>query len=510
MTISQQTKDLAQLYWRRRWAMFFMNLVAGIFAAPLLYWGCIFMPVVLYAAHDAPILLGLNVLSSIGCGTLLMLAALGLGGCFSAMRKILAGEDKALVGDIWRGFRRCAGTSLLAGAVTGISMAAAQTGLVGLHAVAVPGILRAGLSALLALQLFMAVSLGLLTLTRPDALQHRPIMAMAAAGRIIAAHPVRYAGLCAATLPLLILLFIWRAPLPTLVGFLLVELLLLAPGIMLWQSQESGIRNQEPGHKKFGLMAVFGSFFSLDVAAILLPLFLRREFPARAFMATLRQTMDFIARQTLLEARNGTLREMLASSGVWPLLLVTLLGCVGCTLAAYACACYSFRLRGLAFAGAAVLQAFPILSSYAGLVLLLRNLRLGSPWMLGVAWMALYFFILLMLYRKFRRLLPGLKKNKEAYPGVRLFFYFALPRARYWIYALAAISTLGCWNDALAPFWYMRELGAFSLAGFIWGNTGTWERPLYPAIFLALLGVGILACKLSSRLTIPRDYDKIK
>jgi len=504
MTITDQTKDLLRLYWRRRWAMFFLNLVAGLFAAPLLYWGCIFMPVVLYAAHDAPILLGLNVLSAVGCGSLLMLASLGLGGCFSAMRLVLAGNDKALVRDIWRGIGRCAGASLLAGAIMGISMAAAQVGLVGLHAVAgLPGVLRAFLSALLALQLFWAVPLSLLILSRPDALQRRPFAAMAAAGRQIAAYPLRYAGAAAATLLSLILLFLWRRPLPTLLGFLLLELLLLAPGIAFWQSRESGARSQESGHK-IGLMAAIGSFFALDVFAILLPLFLRREFPARALMATLRQTTDFIARQTLLEARNGTLREMLASSGVWPLLLVTLLGCAGCILAAYACACYRFRLRGLAFAGAAALQVIPILSSYAGLALLLRNLRLGSPWILGVAWIALYFFVLLMLYRKFKCLLPVLRKNRDS--GVRLFFYFALPRARYWVYAIAAVSTLGCWNDALAPFWYMRELGAFSLAGYIWGNTGAWERLLYPAVFLALLALGVLILQLTMR----RHYDKIK
>lgn len=500
MTISQQTKDLLLLCRRRRWAMFFLNIVAGLFAAPLLYWGCIFMPVVLGAANDGPILLGLNVLSSVGCAVLLLPAALGLGGCFSAMRLVLAGEDRALVRDIRQGLVRCARVSLLAGGVTGVSLAAAQAGLVGLHAIpGMPAFLRGAFSVFLALQLFWAVALGLCMLSQPDGLQRRPLRCLCAAGRQIAARPLRMAGLCAATL-LPLLLFAWHAPLPTLLGFLLVELLLIAPLILLWQSEGPEVRGQESGRGKFGFIAVFSSFFVVDIAAVLLPVLWQREFPGRAVMATLRQTVDFIARQTLLEAGNGTLREMLASSGVWPLLLVTLVGCACCIMAAYACACYSFRLRGLLFAGAAALQALPILSGYAGLELLLRGLYRGNPLFLALGWMALYLFALLMLYRRFRRLLPALRQRRETQPGVRLFFYYALPRARYWVYALAALSTLGCWNDALAPFRYMRELGAFSLTGYVWEHTAPWGRVLYPALFLLLLGF---------ILTILRRYAKI-
>ena len=406
------------------------------------------------------------------------------------MRRMLAGEDKALVRDVWRGISRCAGTSLLAGAVTGISMAAAQAGLAGLHAISgTPAVLRGFFSALLMLQLFWAVPLGLGMLSQPDTLQRRPMRCLFAAGRQIAACPLRYAGLCAVTLLPLALLFAWRTPLPTFLGFLLVELLLLAPAIMLWQNRGSGIRNQGSGRRNFGVIAVLSSFFVFDIVALLMPALWRREFPARAAMATLRQTVDFIARQTLLEARNGTLREMLASSGTWPLLFVTLLGCACCMMAAFACACYGFRLRRLAFAGAAALQVLPILSGYAGLELLLRGLYRGRPLLLGIAWIALYLFLLLMLYRNFRRQLPDLRKRQETQSGVRLFFYYAVPRARYWIYALAAVSALGCWNDALAPFRYMRELGAFSLAGYVWEHTDLWGRVLYPALFLAMLAL---------------------
>ena len=505
MTIPSVIKENALLYWRRRWAMFFMTVSVGLFAAPLLYWGCLFMPVVLNAANDAPILLGMNVFYAAGCGLLVMLAALGLGGCFAAMRRIIAGTDERVTKEMFRGIGRSAKTSLPAGALLGGSLAMAQIGVVGLHAMpGVNGVLRGVLTALLALQLFGAIALGLMMLAQPDEL--KPLRALFAAGNQIAARPLKYTVLCALILLPLALLFAWRVPLLTFLGFLFVELLLFAPATMVWQNQAANDHAPEAQSKgkKAGMITALAGFFAIDMFAIIAPLLRQAEQPTRAVMATMRQTMDFIVRQAVLDADNGTLREMLAGSGVWPLLFMALLGSVCCILTAYICACYEFRLRGLLFGTAALLPLVPMLTNYAGLELLLRNLNLGAPWVLGVLWILLYLFAACMLFLRFRKLLPTMKKIKENYPGVRLFFYFALPRTRYWIFALMALVTLGCWNDALTPFWHMRKLGAFSVSSYVWEQTAGWERLLTPTICLALLAVWILICKLRNREKTPK------
>ena len=500
MTIPSVIKENALLYWQRRWAMFFMTVSVGLFAAPLLYWGCLFMPVVLNAANDAPILLGLNVFYAVGCGVLLMLAAVGLGGCFSAMRRIIAGTDEQVTKEMFCGIGRSAKISLPAGALVGFSLAMAQIGVVGLHAMpGVNGVLRGVLTALLALQLFGSIALGLMMLAQPD--ERKPLLALVAAGNQIAARPLKYTVLCALTLLPPALLFAWRVPLLTFLGFLFVELFLFAPMAIVWQNQvaQDDMPEANGRGKKAGITAALAGFFLIDMFAITAPLLRQAEEPTRAVMATMRQTVDFIIRQAVLDADNGTLREMLAGSGVWPLLFMAMLGSICCILTAYICACYEFRLRGLLFGTAVLLPLVPMLTNYAGLELLLRNLNLGAPWVLGVLWILMYLFVACMLFLQYRKLLPKMKKIKENYPGVRLFFYFALPRTRYWLFALMALVTLGCWNDALTPFWHMRKLGAFSVSSYVWEHTVVWERLLYPAICLALLAVWILFRKLRNR-----------
>ncbi|MDR2687044.1 MAG: hypothetical protein LBB75_04770, partial [Oscillospiraceae bacterium] len=115
-------------------------------------------------------------------------------------------------------------------------------------------------------------------------------------------------------------------------------------------------------------------------------------------------------------------------------------------------------------------------------------------------WALAYLLAALLLLRRFAKLLPGLRKNRDTYPGVRLFFYYALPRAPLQLLTLTALATLGCWADALAPFWYMRRLGAFSLAGFVWERlSGPGELALYGLSFLAMLGLVFLILRRIAR-----------
>ena len=288
------------------------------------------------------------------------------------------------------------------------------------------------------------------------------------------------------TVPVL-LLFQWQPPLLTLLGFLLVELLALTPMMLAWQA---GSKMQDARSKGYGLSIGIAAFFALDVLALLLPLLRQRE-PYQVMRATLRETIAFISRQALLEADNGTLRELLAASSVWPLLLAALVGSACCVMVAYACACYRFRLRGLLFAAAVLLQILPMLASYASLEKLLLNLNLRfSSLVLELCWALLYILIALLLYRRFAGMLPQLQKNREKYPGARLFFYYAIPKARLLVIALIALVTLGCWNDALAPFWYMKRLGAFSASGYIWNSlSGRAEKLAYLGAFLLCFGV---------------------
>jgi len=463
-------RSILRLCAKRRWALFFLNLVAGLFAAPYLYWSAILMRVVLQAARAEPVLPWLGAIDALGGLPLLMLAALGAGGCLAALRRILRGEDGFLPGEVFRGMGRCAGTSLLVGAVLGFSLGAMRVGLLNLHALLPAGFLRTAASAFLLLQAAAAIPLCLLALTREDALQRRPLRAFAAAGRMLAGNPARALALTAATALPLLLFFVWQPPIVTLLGFLLVALCGLVPAMLAWQTgiPPLSLRDISPkgatfkappwgGSRAAGGGAVF--VFALDCLLLLLP-------PLR--MATLHDTLDFLSR---LYADSGTLlRDMLAASGVWPLLLAALLGSACCVMAIYACACYRFHARGLVFIAAVLLQMLPMLASYASLEQLLRNLELPiNGALLGLAWALAYLLVALLLYHRFARMLPGLQKNRENYPGVRLFFYYALPRAPLWTLLLFALATLGFWGDALAPFWYMRSLGAFSLPGYLLG-----------------------------------------
>jgi len=218
---------------------------------------------------------------------------------------------------------------------------------------------------------------------------------------------------------------------------------------------------------RMGFVILFSA--ALSVIALVVPFLGQAGQVSHPVRTTMREALSFISRQALLEADNGTFRALLAASSVWPLLAATLLGSACCILVAYVCACYRFRLRGLVFSSVVLLQLLPMLSRYSALEQMLRNLDLRiSSIALGLGWALLYILVALLLYRHFSRMLPRLERNRPNYSGVRLFFYYAFPRARLQVIALTALATLGCWGDAFAPFWHMRELGAFSLTEYIW------------------------------------------
>jgi len=379
---------------RRRWALFFLLLVAGLFASPFLYWNSILMRVVLQAARGEPVLQWLNAVNALGNLLLIPLACFGAGGCLSALRKMLRGTDGFLPREVFLDMGKCAKSSLLSGLVLGLSLGFLRVGLVNLHMFQPAGALRAAASAFLVVQLIAGI---------------------------------------------------W----------------------WVFNSQK---------HNLFIILV-----FALDTLILLLPLLHNGPF------ASLGDTLAFVSR---LYADSGTLlRDLLAASSVWPILLSALLGSACCVMAAYACACYKFRARGLLFAAAVLLQILPMLASYASLEQLLRNLELPVKGaLLVLAWALAYLLAALLLLRRFAQLLPGLQKSREKYPGARLFFYYALPRAPLRTLALIALATLGCWADALAPFWYMRRLGAFSLTGFVWEHlSGPGEAMLYCIAFFAML-----------------------
>jgi len=493
MSTPQTLKQTLQFCKRRRWALFFLNLVAGLSAAPFLYWNSILMRVILRAAQSEPVLPWLNAINALGGLLFLMLAAFGVGGCLSALRKMLRGTDGFLPREVFTGMGRCAKTSLLAGAILGFSLGAFRAGLLNLHMITSPGFLRAAASAFLLLQLALALPLCLLALTREDALQRHPLRALAEAGRIFAQRPFQMLGLAWVTALPLLAFFLWQLPQLTLLGFIFVALCGLVPAMLMWQSRPLGGAVKE----KIALSPfILIIFVALDALILLLT-------PVTADpQAALGNALDFVSR---LYADSGTLlRDLLAASSVWPILLAALLGSACCVMAAYACACYKFHARGLVFTAAVLLQILPILASYASLEQLLRNLELpiSGVW-LGLGWALAYLLVALLLYRRFARMLPGLQKNREKFPGVRLFFYYALPRTPLLTFALVALATLGCWDDALAPFWYMRSLGAFSLAGYVWERLGG-PAP-YIAAFLVMLGLAMLIMKLRANPPKPRS-----
>jgi len=437
------------------------------------------MRVVLASAHEDAILLGLNTLNALGGFVLLLFAAPVLGGCMSALRKILTGTDGFLPGELRRGITVSVRTSLLAGSLMGFSLGAMRVGLVSLATQLPAGPLRAILTAILVLQFLAALPLCLLALTQSDALQRHPLQAFTQASSVFAAQPLRYYGLLALTALPVLTLFLLPQPLMTLLGFLCVQLFALAPMMLAWQkSSPHRPAQRTPAAKTSPIMLLFTTLTS---AALAVP-FLWQGQPA----STMRETLAFLSRQALLEADNGAFRNLLSASGVWPLLAAALLGSACCVLVSYACACYSFRLRKLVFASVVLLQLLPMLARYAALEQLLRNLNLSIPSVaLGLGWALLYILTAWLLFRHFARMLPALERNRLLYPGVRLFFYYALPRARLHVLALTALATLGAWGDALAPFWHMRELGAFSFTQYIWESLPTLAERL-SAVFIIL------------------------
>jgi len=485
-------RALLQLCRKRRWALFFLNLTAGLFAAPYLYWTCILMRVILRAAQGEPVLPWLNAIDALGGLPLAMLAALGAGGCLSALRKLLRGEDAFLPREVFVGLRRCAKTSLLAGVALGLSLGVARVGLLNLYAFLPAGAARTVAAAFLMAQLAASLPLCLLALTREDEWQRRPLRALATAGRMYARRPLRMLGLAAAAVLPSLLFFVWPPPLVTLLGFFFVALCGLVPAMLLWQTAtESRPLEAEGVAKRSRLPFIMIAFFLLDCLTLALP-FLRRAPDPRA---ALRGALAFVSR---LYADSGTLlRDLLAASSVWPLLLAALLGSACCVMAAFACACYRFRGRKTLFAAAVLLQALPMLASYSSLEQLLRNLALpiSGVW-LGLGWALAYLLAALLLARRFAQMLPGLQKHRGDFPGARLFFYYALPRAPLLTLALVALATLGCWDDALAPFWYMRRLGAFTLAGYLWERLSGWgEFALTLGAVFAMLGAVTLAMR---------------
>jgi len=458
---------MRQLFIRRRWALLFLNVAAGLALAPFLYWDAIFMRVVLALAHEEAILLGLNTLNALGGLVLLPLAAVVLGGCMSAVRAILASKDVFMPTQLRRSISATAKTSLVAGGIVGLSLGAMRVGLLSLAMQMPSGWLRWSLAAVLLLQFLVALPFCLLAFCQNDTLQRRPSQALAQAGRDFVARPLRWFGLLAVTALPAAVLFMLPWPLFRLAGFLGVLVFLLSPMMVAWQKSCPESKNTRVSFVPAGL-AMLG-FGVLTTLALLLPFWLQGGQAGYVVQSTLGETLAFIARQATLEADNGAFRNLLSASSVWPLLVAALVGSACCILVAYACASYRFRLRKLMFAAVVLLQLLPMLSRYSALEQLLRQINLQfPPVFLGLAWVLLYIVTAWLLYRHFARMRPALQRAQVKYPGVRAFFYFALPRARLYVVALTALATLGAWGDALAPFWLMRDLGAFSLAGYVW------------------------------------------
>ncbi|MDR3313030.1 MAG: hypothetical protein LBS96_01075 [Oscillospiraceae bacterium] len=480
-------RGLAAFYGERRWNMALFSLVAGLFTAPFLYWNCIFMRIVINAAHSTDLLLGLNFLYALGGLLLLTFAALGVGACLSALRGELDGAGAAPLRAIHAGLRRCAGCSLLTGALLGLSLSVMRVGLVDLHALYPAGAVRVALAALLVLQFSLLLPLCLLTLCQADALQATPFRALAAAWRQLLPNLGRHWLFSLATVLPLILFFVWQNPVMTFLGFLVVMLIAFAPLMLLWlrHSRAALLPPQTPLHQKpvTALLAI-----GLGVSAVLgLALPLLRQ-GSGAMQSSLRETIAFMARLLLQDADNGTFRDLLSDSSSWLVLLIGLLGSTCCVLAAYFCACYSFRRRRLLFAFTVLLQLLPLLASFSSTDQLLRNLGLPEhPAVMGLVWSLLYLGVALLLYRRFAKLRFQINTRQvTSAEEWRLFFYNVFPKVRLHVLALAVLVSFGCWNDALAPFWWMKRLGAFSVSGYVWQQTLARERILYLIAFVAV------------------------
>ncbi len=500
--MTKNLRSLAAFYWERRWSMALLSLAAGLFAAPYLYWNSILMRIVMNAAHATDLLLGLNLLNALGGALLLALAALGIGGCLSAMRAELDGAGVSLPRAIFGGLRRCARCSLAAGALLGFSLGMLRMGLVALHALLPTGTARTSLSALLILQFLLVLPLCLLSVCQADALQAKPARAFKTAWRRLLPNLGQYWLFTVATLLPLLLLFVWQKPVMTLLGFLAVVLVAFAPLMLLWLRHRDGFgatTRLHSGALRVGTALLGAGLLVCAGLALALPLLRQGRSPSLAVQAPLLETVRFVLRLTVQDADNGTIRDLLSDSSVWLMLTVGLLGSACCVLVTYFCACYRFRRRKLLFSFTVLLQMLPLLANFSAIDQLLHNLGLPDhPVLLGILWSLLYICAAVLLYRRFSSMKGKIEVRRAAGEGEwRPFFYYALPRARLHVIAIAALVSFGCWNDALAPFWYMQRLGAFSVGGYVWQQTTPEERVAYLGAFAAAILLFLLLSFLS-------------
>lgn len=498
-------RDMARFYWERRWTMAFLSLAAGLFAAPFLYWNSILMRIVMNAAHATDLLLGLNLLHALGGLLLLLLAAWGMGGSLHVLRKELAGADTSLPKDFLAGLRGCAKCSLLAGALLGFSLGVLRVGLVGLHALPCAGAARAALTAALFLQFLLALPLCVLTMCQGDGVQARPLRALMRAGRQLLSGLGRHWLFTLMTIAPFLLFFIWQKPVLTLLGFLLVTLFAIAPVMLLWlrhcEATKLDARKSPVLLKAMSVLLALVLLAS-SILALALPLTRQGTSPARVVQTSLRETVDFVLRMTMQDADNGALRDLLSDTSTWAMLAVGLLGSACCVAAAYFCACYRFRRRHLLFGCIALLQLLPLTASFSYTDQLLRNLHLPErPVLLGAAWALLYLCAAALLYRRLHQVTgEGIQEGGEPDESIwRVFFYRVLPKVRLHVIAIAALVSFGCWNNALAPFWYMQKLGAFSVSEYIWEHTVARERAAYVIVLAGAMLAALLLAGLTTQ-----------
>ncbi|MCL2106046.1 MAG: hypothetical protein FWH26_03150 [Oscillospiraceae bacterium] len=473
--------SLTRFVWEHRWGMAFLNLTAFAFAAPFLFWNCILMPIVMQAAHAMELLQGLGALFALGNVLALMLAMLGAGGCLSALRGLLDGSGGYIISGVFRAMRRRAGSSLLAGGLLGLSLGVMRAGLMNLRSVSGMG-WRCALSVSLALQFLLVCTLCILAMARDDGCRAKPHRVFAGAAAELLTRPGRQLLYAVATVAPLAVFFLWQNAALTVIGLLLTAAAPL-PVMLIWSRRAPCISGGQSAKALIGIL-LFAGLSAVPALAVS---------PWNSVRATLRESMAFLFRLTMQDADNGTIRDMLANSSVWPVVAAAILGTGCCVVVSYVCACYRFKGRKTMLALAVTLQLLPLLSSYASLEQLLRNLRLPiTPVLLGVVWTLLYLLLSLLLYRRFASLRPELlrRQEKSGVSGPRLLFYHALPRVRLYIAALLVLVTLGCWNDALAPFWHLKQLGAFTVSSYLWETMrGTREPLLYLCVFAAALAV---------------------
>ncbi|MDR1464508.1 MAG: hypothetical protein LBJ11_04325 [Oscillospiraceae bacterium] len=477
----------------RRWDFIFLSLVAGVFAAPFLYWNGLLMRIALRASHTADLLLGMNYLYAVGNLLFLLLGALGLGACLSALRRLLNGTSGFLPKDILRGLFSCAPTSLLCGAVLGLSLNVFQLGWLYLVCNITPGPLRCGLAALLLAQMLFLLPMALLGFTQPDETQRHPLRVLAEAAGQLAARPLRALGLAVGSILPLTVPFWNQYPAPTMLTLAFLALCGLALEMLLWQSCSSrwGTGAGRGITKRAACWLMLGFLLLAGGLGIGLPLATQAAGPYRAVQTNLRETFGFLWELAMLDADNGTLRELMASMYSWPLTMAAMLGAVCVVVTAFAAACVDFPCRRLLLAGVLAVQVIPIKGSFAGLDQLLLKLQLPlSAFWAELIWSAAYLLLALGLYLRFVRLLPRMAKAREATAGMHLFFYHGLSQVRGHALLLVLLASLGGWNDILTPFLYLRRLDSLSVFSFVWTEFA-WSREVGP--FFVLLAAALAA-----------------